>query len=216
MNATQCDTVTYTPAGPCVIVSDDFERIGPVLPTFEGNFNTGVTFLRNFRVAGLLDWKGGNYLYNLTDFFRETQLVRSNRRLDTLVLSPTERLERYGDQTAGRPAYRREGVKRDSLGARLFAPTATVNEVRDGFVQPADFVKLREVSFSYTLPRNYANYLKATDAIITLSGRNLQTWTDYEGFDPELLSAATSNFGRQDFLTIAPPRTYSLRLNLTF
>ena len=209
-NATTCAGVTYTPAGPCIIVSDDFERIGPVLPTHEGNFSSGVTFLQNFRVSGLLDWKGGNFLFNNTDFFRETQLVRSANRLDTLVLSRNERLRRYGDPTTGRAAFRREGVKPG------FPATATVNEVRDGFVQPADFVKLREVSFSYTLPRTYANYLKAQDAMITISGRNLQTWTDYEGFDPELLSAATSNFGRQDFLTLPPARTMSLRLNLTF
>jgi hypothetical protein len=42
------------------------------------------------------------------------------------------------------------------------------------------------------------------------------TWSDYEGFDPELLSVATTNFGRQDFLTLPPPRQMSVRLNLTF
>jgi hypothetical protein len=199
------DTVTKI-----VRVSDDYEKIGSVLPTHEGNFSTNVTFLRNFRVFGLLDWKGGNYLYNLTDFFRETQLVRSNNRLDSLKLSKTERLRRYGNQTAGQPAFVREGLKPG------FPATATVNEVRDGFVQPAGFVKLREVSLSYTLPARYSAYLKAQDAVITISGRNLKTWSDYQGFDPELLSVATTNFGRQDFLTIPPSRQMSFRLNLTF
>jgi len=199
------DTVTKI-----VKVSDDYEKIGPVLPTHEGNFSTNVTFLRNFRVFGLLDWKGGNYLYNLTDFFRETQLVRSNNRLDTLKLSKTERLRRYGNQTAGQPAFVREGLKPG------FPATATVNEVRDGFVQPAGFVKLREVSLSYTLPARYSAYLRAQDAVITISGRNLKTWSDYQGFDPELLSVATTNFGRQDFLTIPPSRQMAFRLNLTF
>ena len=72
------------------------------------------------------------------------------------------------------------------------------------------------MSFSYTLPRNYAQYFKAQDAIFTVSGRNLQTWSDYEGFDPELLSVATTNFGRQDFLTIPPARQMNFRINLTF
>lgn len=199
------DTVTKV-----VTVSDDFERIGPVLPTFEGSFSTNLTFLRDFRVAGLLDWKGGHYVYNLTDFFRETQLVRSNRRLDTLVLSKYERLRRYGNQTPGQPAFVREGVKPG------FPATATVNEVRDAFVQKAGFVKLRELSLSYSLPAEWATYLRAQDALVTVSGRNLQTWTDYEGFDPELISFATSNFGRNDFLTLPPPRQVSFRINLTF
>jgi hypothetical protein len=153
----------------------------------------------------MLDGKFGNYLYNLTDFFRETQLVRSNRRLDPNVLSPRERLRRYGNPTSGQPAFVREG-----------GGTATVNEVRDAYVQKADFVKLREVSLAYTVPVQYARYLRAQDATLTVSGRNLQTWTDYEGFDPELLSVATTNFGRQDFLTIPPSRQVSFRVNLTF
>jgi TonB-dependent starch-binding outer membrane protein SusC len=193
-----------------VKVSDDFERIGPVLPTLEGNFSTNITLLRNFRVYALLDWKTGNYLYNLTDFFRETQLVRSNRRLDPAVLSTYEKLRRYGNQTPGQPAFVREGVKPG------FAATATVNEVRDAYVQKADFAKLREVSVSYSLPSKWAGYMHAQYAQFTLSGQNLHTWTGYEGFDPEVLSVATTNFGRQDFLTIPPARRVVAKVNLTF
>lgn len=188
-----------------VTVSNDFERIGPVLPTMEGSISTNLTIYRNWRVSGLVDGKWGNYLYNLTDFFRETQLVRSNRRLDPAVLSKHERLRRYGNPTAGQPAFVREN------GA-----SATVNEVRDAYVQKADFIKLRELSLSYTLPNEWASYLRAQSATFTVSGRNLQTWTDYEGFDPELLSVATTNFGRQDFLTIPPPKRVGFRMNLTF
>jgi TonB-dependent starch-binding outer membrane protein SusC len=213
-NVATCGPVTYTTPGPCIIVADDFERIGPVLPTFEGNFSTNLTLFRDFNIFGLIDWKKGNYLYNLTDFFRETQLVRSNRRLDPTVLTPLERLRRYGNPTAGQPAFVREGVKPG------FPATATVNEVRDAFVQKADFVKLREVSASYTLPVRYASYLRSQEAMITVSARNLATWTDYEGFDPELLSVAAgagaNQFARQDFLTIPPSKQLTFKLNLTF
>ena len=199
------DTVTNI-----VKVSDDFERIGPVLPTFESTFSTGVTFRRSLRLSGLVDGKFGNYLYNLTDFFRETQLVRSNRRLDPKVLSKYESLRRYGNQTPGQPAFVREGVKPG------FPTTATVNEVRDAYVQKADFVKLRELSLSYTIPDAWATMLKAQGASFTLSGRNLHTWTDYEGFDPELLSVANTNYARLDFLTLPPQRRIGLTMNLIY
>src|SRR5207249_6206102 len=39
-----------------VIVSDTLERIGPVLPTLEGNLSTDVTIFRSFRLYALLDW----------------------------------------------------------------------------------------------------------------------------------------------------------------
>ncbi len=206
------DTVTKI-----VIVSDSLERIGPVLPTLEGNFSTNVTLMRNLRFYALLDWKTGNYLYNLTDFFRETQLVRSNNRLDPTVLSTLERLRRYGNPTAGQPAFVREGKAPGCPGATCaFPPTATVNEVRDGYVQKADFAKLREVSVTYTLPSKWAGYFRSQSASFTVSGQNLHTWTGYQGFDPELLSAATTNFSRQDFLTIPPARRVVVKLNLTF
>jgi hypothetical protein len=193
-----------------VTVSDDFERIGPVLPTLEGNFSTNLTIARNVRLYGSVDWKTGHYLYNNTDFFRETQLVRSNRRLDTTLLSRHERLRRYGNPTPGQPAFVREGVKPG------FSATATVNEVRDAYVQKADFAKLREVSLTYSLPAKWAGLVRAQGAELTIAGQNLHTWTGYEGFDPEVISGATNNFARTDFLTLPPPRRVVARINLTF
>lgn len=202
-----------------VIVSDTLERIGPVLPTFEGNVSTNLTILRNFRIYALLDWKKGNYLYNLTDFFRETQLVRSNRRLDPTVLSKYEQLRRYGNQKAGQPAFVREQLVPGCPGqppGPTCLTSATVDNVRDAYVQKADFAKLREVSVTYSLPASWAGYIRAQSAAITVSGQNLHTWTGYEGFDPELISAATTNFGRSDFLTIPPARRVVVKVNLTF
>jgi TonB-linked SusC/RagA family outer membrane protein len=55
----------------------------------------------------------------------------------------------------------------------------------DGLVQDADFAKLREVSLSYMVPAQWANRIGAADASITLAGRNLATWTKFEGLEPE-------------------------------
>ena len=60
----------------------------------------------------------------------------------------------------------------------------TVNDVQDAYIQDASFVRLREVSLSYTLPERWARVLRATAATFTIAGQNLAMWTDYEGFDP--------------------------------
>jgi TonB-linked SusC/RagA family outer membrane protein len=200
-----------------VVVSDSLEPIGPIFPTFEGNFSTNVTILRNLRLYASLDWKKGHYIQNNTDFFRETQLVRSDNRLDPLKLSKTERLRRYGNQTAGQPAFVREGKAPGCPGtACRFPTTATVNEVRDAYIEKADFLKLREVSLSYSLPSRWAGYVRAQNATLTLAGQNLHTWTGYLGFDPEVLSASAANYSRSDFLTLPPVRRFVFRANLTF
>lgn len=179
---------------------------GNVLPTFEGNLSTNITIKRNLRLYGLLDTKRGHRVRNFTDFFRETQLVRSNARLDTLVLSKEERLRRYGNPNAGQPAF-----ITDSTGTPM-----TVNDVQEEYIQDGSFVRLREVSVSYTLPDKWARMLRAGAASFTVSGQNLALWTNYEGYDPEVVSNATSLLNRDDFFTQPPVQRFVFRVNLTF
>lgn len=193
-----------------VIVADTLEVVGNVLPSFEGAWSNTFTLFRNLRVATLIDTKRNFYLQNNTDFFRETQLVRSNRRLDPTILSAEERLRRYGNPTAGQPAFVQEN------GA-----ATTVNEVRDAYLQKGDFVRFREMSFSYTLP-NAALLRRARvdGGTIGLAFQNVALWTDYEGADPEVVSATQNTgagqFSRSDFLTLPNPKRTLLRVNLTF
>ncbi len=179
---------------------------GNVLPTLEGNLSTTVTVMRNFRVYGLIDTKRGHKVRNFTDFFRETQLVRSDNRLDTLKLSKYERLRRYGNPTAGQPAFLTE-----TTGAAM-----TVNDVQDAYIQDGTFIRLREVSLSYALPLKWAQAFRATTATLTLAGQNLALWTKYEGYDPEVVSNALALYNRDDFFTQPPVRRYVVRVNVTF
>jgi hypothetical protein len=69
----------------------------------------------------------------------------------------------------------------------------------NSFVEDAGFFKLREISASYTLPDRWAGAIGASRATITVAGRNLHTWTDYSGLDPE----SQSNPGDLDFFSQA-------------
>ncbi len=52
-------------------------------------------------------------------------------------------------------------------------------------VQPASFAKLREISATLMFPDRWARALGTTAAAITLSARNLHTWTNWTSLDPE-------------------------------
>jgi TonB-linked SusC/RagA family outer membrane protein len=182
-----------------------------VLPTFEANFSTNITVFRNFRIYGSLDTKAGHAVRNFTAFFRETQLVRSNLRLDTTLLPLRERLRRWGNPTPGRLAFVTvPGCTNAVLCGR------TVNEVQGEYIENADFLRLRELSVTYTLPRTVAQALRAQTASVTVMGQNLKVWTGYNGFDPEVASAAGAAFNRDDFFTLPPGRRFGMRVNLTF
>jgi TonB-linked SusC/RagA family outer membrane protein len=81
-------------------------------------------------------------------------------------------------------------------------------------VDNASFVKLREVSISYTLP----NVLKNVKNVnIALSGRNLISWDKYDGYDPETNAGGNSDLLRGvDFGNVPIPRTYQLKLSASF
>jgi len=49
-----------------------------------------------------------------------------------------------------------------------------------------DFMRWRELSLTYTAPRNLADRLGARDIAVSLTGRNLMLWTKYPGHDPEV------------------------------
>ena len=83
-----------------------------------------------------------------------------------------------------------------------------------GFVEDGTFWKLREVSLTAQAPSSWARRLGVSDLALTLSGRNLGTWTDYTGFDPELNFNGTSNFSTAEFLTQPQVRYFTMRLSV--
>ncbi|MBI5600998.1 MAG: SusC/RagA family TonB-linked outer membrane protein [Gemmatimonadetes bacterium] len=189
-----------------VIVSDTLTPMGNLWPTLEWNLTNTVTLFRNFRVSAMIDAKKDFLVQNWTAYFRETQLVRSNLRLDTLALSKYERLRRYGNLTPGQPAF-----------VTVTGKSATVSDVIDAYLEPGDFVRLREVSATYTVPSRYLRVFRnmVSGASVTWAMQNVKLWTDYSGPDPEINSQAGA-FSRQDFLTIPNPRKQTFRVNLNF
>ncbi len=82
------------------------------------------------------------------------------------------------------------------------------------FVEDGSFVKLRELAFSY----DFKPPIEGIDNVqLTLVGRNLISWDDYTGWDPEINTAGQSNGVRGfDFAGVPIPRTYQLGINVSF
>jgi hypothetical protein len=97
--------------------------------------------------------------------------------------------------------------------------TQWVNGNTNIYVQDASFIKLRELSLSYDIPDRLLGGLqnRVHSASIVAEGRNLITWTKYQGLDPEV-----SNFGNEaiarnvDVAPFPPSRQLWFGLNLGF
>lgn len=74
------------------------------------------------------------------------------------------------------------------------------------YVEDATFVKLRELSLTYKLPRDVVQALDPLQrGYVTLSGRNLLTLTDYSGLDPEVSNFGNRPIGRNIDVAPFPP-----------
>jgi hypothetical protein len=81
-------------------------------------------------------------------------------------------------------------------------------------VDNGSFVKLREVSLGYSFVKALAGKY---DLNVSLVGRNLVSWDNYNGFDPETNAGGNSSLLRGvDFGNIPIPRTYQLTISANF
>ncbi|MEQ9009187.1 MAG: TonB-dependent receptor, partial [Ekhidna sp.] len=65
------------------------------------------------------------------------------------------------------------------------------------WIQPAGYLRLREVALYYSIPKSALNIFNGTIEGVKLgaSGRNLWTKTDYLGYDPEVSTNGTNALG---------------------
>ena len=169
-----------------------FQFIGTPTPRTTGSIGNTFWIGKHLRLYGLVDFKRGHRVYNQNDALRcqgaaGAPLCRSNYY--PLEFDPVYLAEHVGSA----------------------AGLGTI----DQFFESGDFVKLRELSATVTVPQRFLRGVSA--ASITIAGRDLHTWTSFTGLDPEgnINNVATSSFvGNQGLL---PPLTRLLAtVNLSF
>lgn len=81
-------------------------------------------------------------------------------------------------------------------------------------IDDGSFVKLREVGLSY----NFSNPIKGINNVnLGAFGRNLLSWDNYNGYDPETNAGGNSDRVRGiDFGNVPIPRTYKFQVTVTF
>lgn len=107
-----------------------------------------------------------------------------------------------------------EGAEAEILGTRTAGLGGRQAGIREEFVEDGSFIKLRELSLSYTIRPK----IEAIQSVrFSLVGRNILSIDDYSGWDPEVNTPGQSNGVRGfDFAAVPIPRTYQLGINISF
>jgi TonB-linked SusC/RagA family outer membrane protein len=104
-------------------------------------------------------------------------------------------------------------AEQEQMGLLPRGYVAGVYATEEWRIDDGSYIKLREVSLSYNIGK--LNFIQ--DLTINLSGRNLVSWDNYKGYDPELNSGGQSTVLRNiDFGSVPIPRTFSLGLRAKF
>ncbi|MBR9989847.1 MAG: TonB-dependent receptor [Gemmatimonadetes bacterium] len=87
----------------------------------------------------------------------------------------------------------------------------------ENYVEDASFVKLRQLALRYSTSADWLSNIGAGSMQIEVLGRNLKTWTDYSGYDPEINMFGLSTVERGvDFAVYPNARIYTLGVRLTY
>lgn len=186
--------------------------IGDPIPDFTLGFRNSIEY-KNLTLTAVLDIRKGGDVWcgtcGILDYFgvskktgelrEQTYVVNGIRQSDG---QPNTTTVAYADPSGGLGANRwvRYG----------FGGTAEDN-IYDG-----SYLKLRELSLSYSLNQKFLNAIGFSNLIITASGRNLLLVTDYPGIDPETNLTGDSNGFGLDYFNQPFTKSYALSLRLTF
>ncbi len=174
-------------------------KVGDGMPDFRMGFSNDLS-IGPFSISSLVDWQQGGNIINLTKLLFDFGQNTADYDADPQYVANIGPVEVDDTLTLGERRIRGFGM-----------------ETRP-YIEDASYVKLREVSLGYELPPAVLARLGGIEAgRVILSGRNLATWTDYTGLDPEV-----SNFGNQaiarniDVAPFPPSRSFWLSLEVSF
>ncbi|OQP54644.1 SusC/RagA family TonB-linked outer membrane protein [Niastella yeongjuensis] len=104
-------------------------------------------------------------------------------------------------------------AEQEDLGLLPRGYINSVYQIEEWRVDDGSFVKLREINLRY----NFGKVKVFSDLTLSVSGRNLVSWDDYKGYDPEVNSGGQSTLLRAiDFGTVPIPRTFSFNIAAKF
>jgi TonB-linked SusC/RagA family outer membrane protein len=169
-------------------------QIGDVNPDFNLAFNTQATW-KGLSISAVVNWVNGGNIYNYT---RQWPIFDLR---DPVI-----------DQR-GKPEAEKKNVAYYSAFYNNFDPS-------DYFIEDGSFVRLRELAVNYTLPSTLLARTGLANRSVRLGivGRNLLTWTNYSGYDPEVSGPGGGNpFAyRVDYFTYPVFRTVTAMVEVGF
>ena len=171
------------------------QAIGDVNPDFNVGLNNTMQW-KGFSLNSVFTWQKGGNIYNYTRQWPYNELRDAD--------------------------FDQRNVAAESKKPQGFFQAFYNNfDPNSRFVENGGFIRLRELSFNYQIPKVIIKGAKLSGfetARLGIVGRNLWTSTKYSGYDPDVSGPGGGNpFGyKVDYFTYPAYRTFTLMLELGY
>lgn len=173
-----------------VINDSDRTVIGNPNPSWLFSMNNSLSY-KGFELSVFLQGIAGNKIYNANNIDNTGMAAAYNQTTDVLK------------------RWQGEGTS-NSMPRAVFGDPNQNTRVSDRFVENGSYLRLKNITLSYTFPKQWLQKAAIENARLSLSCENVATITGYSGFDPEV----GINGIDQNRYPIS--RTFSLGLNFNF
>jgi TonB-linked SusC/RagA family outer membrane protein len=184
------NTPTTSPAYP----ADYLSNLGNTDPVFYGGIRNSLNY-KSFTLNIFFDFKkqiGTTYLYQIAAIIPGT--------INNLPSYALNHWQKPGDNTVFAQ------LNADPTSAAYQSASILATNASSIMYGDASFLRLKNVSLQYALPKNFLNRLHVEACSLYIQAQNLITFTGYKGADPET----------QNILVLPPLRTITGGININF
>jgi TonB-linked SusC/RagA family outer membrane protein len=179
--------------------------IGEVSPDFLLGFTNRFDY-KGISLSATLDWKSGGQMYSgtngLLDLYGVSKL--SEDREETFVFEGVKPDGTPNDIVRGGP---------NDPDAYQDLITNVLTNIDEYYIYDNSFVKLREITLSYDIPKKLLNNV---DLTVSVFARNLLLWTELPNFDPESTQGNNNMGGSFERFSMPQTSSYGFGINLNF
>ena len=209
--------------GDLYIAEDGFPLYDPEIrvlgdpnPDWTAGIRNTFRLFNKITISSLIDIKQGGDVYNGTrGALRYFGVHKDTDVMGTDLEGTYRRGEQHVFNGKGPGAGTKVFLDQDTwfafgLGNSFYGP-------QSDYIEDGSYVKLREIAVSYKLKHpQVTRWTGLSDIDIRLSGRNLVTWTDYGGIDPETNISGNEDWRGIDYFNNPQTRSFVLTLRFNY
>jgi hypothetical protein len=173
VNSENGDALYYTETGETTndYAEAEFRFVGDPNPDYFGGFSNNFSY-KGFDLNIFFQFVQGNEIYRMQGIYSSNNA----NWLDNQTKDQMTRWQNPGDVT---------NVPQARFG------TSNGDRMSSRFIEDGSYIRLKDVTLAYNLPTSFTKKFYVKKIRIYISGLNLLTITDFNGWDPEVTRTST-------------------------